>query len=102
MRSVIALSASLLPLAAAFQLFDGIQVVGGGILRGMGRTRPAAFFNLFGYYVLAMPIAGWLAFGRGMGVVGIWWGLAAGLFIVAILFLIWVAFRGPGKVDARV
>ena len=100
--SVIALSASLLPVAAAFQLFDGIQVVGGGILRGMGRTRPAAFFNLFGYYVLAMPIAGWLAFGRGMGVVGIWWGLAAGLFIVAILFLIWVALRGPARVDARV
>ena len=99
---VVMLSASLLPVAAAFQLFDGIQVVGGGILRGMGRTRPAAFFNLFGYYVLALPMAGWLAFSRGLGVVGIWWGLATGLFIVAMLFLAWVAWRGPARVDARV
>ena len=43
----------------------------GGILRGMGRTRPAAVFNLVGYYVLALPLAGYLAFGRGLGIVGV-------------------------------
>ena len=53
------------PIAGAFQIFDGIQVVGGGVLRGMGRTRPAALFNLVGYYVLGLPVAWWLAFRRG-------------------------------------
>jgi len=42
---VVALSASIFPIAAAFQIFDGTQVVGCGILRGMGRTRPVAWFN---------------------------------------------------------
>ena len=46
---VVALCASILPIAGAFQIFDGTQVVGCGVLRGMGRTRPAAVFNLIGY-----------------------------------------------------
>jgi MATE family multidrug resistance protein len=98
--SILALAASILPIAAAFQLFDGVQVVGGGVLRGMGRTRPAAVFNLIGYYVLALPLAGYLAFGRGMGIAGIWWGLAAGLFAVALLLLAWVAWRGPARASS--
>jgi MATE family multidrug resistance protein len=100
--AVIALAAALLPVAAAFQLFDGLQVVGSGILRGMGRTRPAALFNLAGYYLLALPLAYWLAFPMGMGLAGIWWGLCLGLVVVAALLLGWVAVKGPGKVDARV
>ena len=100
--AVIVLAATLLPVAAAFQLFDGVQVVGSGILRGMGQTRPAALFNLVGYYVLALPLAYWLAFPLGMGLTGIWWGLCLGLVVVAILLLGWVAIKGPGKVDARV
>jgi MATE family multidrug resistance protein len=47
--ATIALAASILPLAAAFQIFDGTQAVGRGVLRGMRRTRPAALFNLLGY-----------------------------------------------------
>ncbi len=100
--SVIALAATLLPVAAAFQLFDGLQVVGSGILRGMGQTLPAALFNLIGYYVLALPLAYWLAFPMGMGLTGIWWGLCLALAFVAVLLVVWVAVRGPGKVDARV
>ena len=100
--SVIALAATLLPVAAAFQLFDGVQVVGSGILRGMGQTRPAALFNLVGYYALGLPLAYWLAFPMGMGVAGIWWGLCLGLAVVAILLLVWVGMKGPAKVDARV
>jgi len=100
--AVIASCAALLPIAAAFQLFDGVQVVGGGILRGMGRTRPAAVFNLVGYYVLALPLAWWLAFPAGYGLPGMWWGLAAGLAVIAVALVTWVWLRGPGRVDARV
>ena len=100
--AVIALAATLLPVAAAFQLFDGLQVVGSGILRGMGQTLPAAMFNLVGYYVLALPLAYWMAFSLGMGLKGIWWGLCIALAVVAVLLLLWVALKGPGKVDARI
>ncbi|MBL8972342.1 MAG: MATE family efflux transporter [Myxococcales bacterium] len=94
---VLAVAATLLPIAGAFQLFDGTQVVGGGILRGMGRTRPAAVFNLLGYYVLGLPVAYYLAFAVGMGVTGIWWGLTLGLMVVAGSLVLWVGVRGPGR-----
>ncbi len=95
--TVLALSAAILPIAAAFQLVDGIQVVGGGILRGMGRTRPPAVFNLLGYYALALPLAWWLAFHTSAGLRGVWWGLALGLCIVAIALVAYVAVRGPAR-----
>src|SRR5690606_39236976 len=78
-----ALVAATLPIAAAFQIFDGIQVVGFGVLRAMGRTRKAALVNFAGYYVVALPLAYWLAIERGMGVAGLWWGLTVGLALVA-------------------
>ena len=59
---VIAAAAAVLPIAAIFQVFDGVQVVGGGVLRGDGNTRPAAWFNFVGYYVLAIPFAYLMAF----------------------------------------
>ncbi|MBK7830357.1 MATE family efflux transporter [Nannocystis sp.] len=97
---VLALAAVLLPIAGAFQLFDGTQVVGGGVLRGMGRTRPAALFNLLGYYVLGLPVAYYLAFEAGMGVAGIWWGLTVGLMAVALLLVAWVGVRGPATLGS--
>ena len=93
--AVIALTGAVLPIAAMFQIFDGTQVVGGGILRGMGRTRPAAVFNLVGYYGLALPLAMWLAFPRGWGLPGIWWGMALGLASVAMMLVAFVWRRGP-------
>jgi MATE family multidrug resistance protein len=98
--AVIALAASILPIAAAFQLFDGVQVVGGGILRGAGNTVPAAVFNLVGYYALALPLAAWLTFSLGLGLTGIWWGLALGLALVATALVVWVARRGPARTPA--
>jgi multidrug resistance protein, MATE family len=82
--AVLKLCADVLPIAAAFQMLDGTQVVASGILRGLGRTKPAAFFNLFGYYLLALPVAYWLGVRRGHGVQGVWWGLAGGLLTVAL------------------
>ena len=95
--AVVALAATLLPIVAAFELFDGLQVVGSGVLRGMGRTRPAALFNLVGYYALGLPLAAWLGRPERLGLIGIWWCLALGLAVVAGLSVVWVAFRGPAR-----
>ncbi len=92
---VIALAATILPIAAAFQLFDGTQVTGGGVLRGMGSTQPAAYINLVGYYGIALPLAWWLGFHTHLGLRGVWWGLALGLSLVAITLVVWVARWGP-------
>jgi MATE family multidrug resistance protein len=92
---VILACAAILPIAAAFQIFDGTQAVGCGILRGMGRTRPAMVFNLVSYWVLGLPIGAWLALFQGWGLAGIWWGLALGLGLVATSLVLWVRVRGP-------
>jgi len=87
---VLAGAAQILPLAAAFQLSDGAQVVAGGVLRGMGRPGAAALVNLVGYYALALPLGHTLAFGWQLGLSGIWAALAAGLALVALCLLVWV------------
>ncbi len=99
---VIALTAGTLPIAAAFQIFDGTQAVGGGILRGLGATRPAAVFNLVGYYALALPLAALLGFWGGMGLYGLWWGLCAGLAAVAGALVWWILKRARfAPIEAR-
>ncbi|MCB1056575.1 MAG: MATE family efflux transporter, partial [Acidobacteria bacterium] len=95
--AVWAVSASLLPIAAAFQLFDGLQVVASGVLRGAGTTRPAAVFNFVGYYLVALPLGGWWALRAGGGIQAIWWSLCVGLALVATMLVLWVRMRGPGS-----
>lgn len=94
--AVIAMAASIMPIAAAFQLFDGLQVVGAGILRAAGDTMPAAVFNGIAYYVFALPLAGYLVLVRGYGLEAIWWSMALGLALVAGTLVLWVYRRGPG------
>ncbi len=84
---VVAMVAILLPIAALFQLFDGSQVVGFGILRGAGDVRVAMWFNLVGYYALGLPIGYVLAFKLGFGAQGVWAALAIGLFAVTLMIL---------------
>ncbi|MFY0540941.1 MATE family efflux transporter [Nannocystis pusilla] len=101
---VYALAVVSIPVTAAFQVFDGIQVVGFGVLRAMGRTRKAALVNFVGYYAIALPVAYWLAFERGHGITGLWWGLTVGLALVASALLAWIAARGPataGKISVE-
>jgi MATE family multidrug resistance protein len=88
--SVVALAASLLPIAGAFQIADGVQVVGGGLMRGMGRPKAGAIANLIGFYGIGLPLGWFLAFPMSLGIIGVWVGLAAGLGGVAIIVFAWV------------
>lgn len=81
---VIALAVPLLGVAAVFQLSDGVQAVAAGVLRGAGDTRFAFIANVLGHYAVGLPIALGLGFGAQMGVEGLWWGLCAGLTVVAV------------------
>ena len=94
---VLMLAAMVMPIAGAFQLFDGLQVVGGGVLRGTGDTLPAAVFNGVAYYGVAIPLAAYLVVVRGYGLPAIWWSLALGLALVAGTMLLWVWRRGPAR-----
>jgi MATE family multidrug resistance protein len=84
---VIALAVSFLIVAAVFQIVDGAQVVGAGMLRGLHDTKVPMLFALVGYWVIGIGVGVWLAFDRGWQGVGIWIGLAAGLAFVALLML---------------
>jgi MATE family multidrug resistance protein len=85
--AVLALSIVLLRVAGVFQIFDGLQVVGVGILRGVGDTRVPMLAGLIGFWVVGMPISLWLGLGRGAGAVGLWWGFVAGLGAVALFLM---------------
>jgi MATE family multidrug resistance protein len=82
---IIAVAATLIPIAGVFQVFDGIQGVSSGILRGAGDTRIPMWANLAGYFLVGLPLGAWLTFSSGWGAPGIWWGLVAGLAAVAVL-----------------
>jgi len=94
---VIGLAVSFLRVAAAFQLVDGAQVIGAGMLRGLHDTRWPLMFALVGYWGIGLGIGAWLAFARDWKGVGIWVGLASGLAAVAVLMLArWVMRRRLG------
>jgi len=100
--AVVALCATILPIAGVFQVFDGVQVVGCGVLRGMGRTRPAAVFTFVAYWMLALPLSYGLGLRAGWGLSGIWWGLCLGLACVAVGLVAWIRLRGPAHDAATV
>ena len=82
---VIATSIPLFIIAALFQLSDGVQAVGSGVLRGAGDTHFSFVANLIGHWLIGAPIAFFLGFYMKMGIVGLWWGLCAGLTAVAVM-----------------
>lgn len=91
---VVAMAVLLIPIAGVFQVFDGIQVVGAGVLRGVGDTRVPMVLNLVGFWVVGLPVSALLAFGFDLGPRGIWIGLAFGIGAVALLLLarVWARF----------
>jgi len=87
------LAASLIPIAGFFQIFDGLQVVSAGVLRGLADTRAPLVVNLLGFWLIGVPASLGLAFGFGLGPVGLWWGLVVGLGTVAGFLFVRVTSR---------
>lgn len=90
---------ALLPIAAVFQLADGLQVVCLGVLRGVGDTKVPMWINLLGFWCLGIPTGAYAAFVMGLGPRGLWWGLTVALTAVSIALLLRVraALRGDLK-----
>ncbi len=99
--AVVSLAAVLLPIAGVFQVFDGLQVVASGVLRGLGDTRSPMVVSLLGFWCLGMPVSLWFGFRTSAGPVGLWWGLVVGLAAVAAFLLHRVRSR-LGKDVARI
>ena len=88
--AVIATGATLLRLAALFELFDGFQIVATGALRGLGDTRQSMIAHLFGYWAVGVPIAYVLCFPFHWGATGIWVGLTTALILIGTaLVTVW-------------
>jgi len=86
--AVLALGSRLLLIVAAFQIFDGIQTVSTGALRGLGETRFPMLANLIGYFALGLPLGWFLCFGMHWGVYGLWIGLTVALILIATAVLL--------------
>jgi len=90
---VLALAASLIPIAGVFQVFDGLHIVSAGVLRGLGDTRVPMLINLFGFWLIGIPVSLLLAFRLGLGPQGLWWGFVVGLGVVATMILLRIASK---------
>ncbi|HEX8372169.1 MAG TPA: MATE family efflux transporter [Chthoniobacterales bacterium] len=83
-QDVVLMAAALLSIAGVFQICDGLQVIAGGCLNGLSDVRVPTLAAFVGYWVIALPLAYYLAFVRGWAGPGIWWALALGLALAAI------------------
>ncbi len=81
---VVALGASLLVIVGVFQVVDGLQVASSAMLRGLQDARVPALMGFTAYWLVGLPTSAWLAFSLGIGAPGVWWGLAAGLFVACV------------------
>ncbi|HEY6002332.1 MAG TPA: MATE family efflux transporter [Anaeromyxobacter sp.] len=86
--AVVAAAVPLLRVAAVFQISDGVQGVGAGVLRGAGETRFTFAANMAGHWALGFPAAVLLGFTAGLGVTGLWWGFVLGLSAVGAALLV--------------
>jgi MATE family multidrug resistance protein len=86
-ETVIAAASTLLFVAAFFQLFDGMQTVATGALRGAGDTRTAMLCHLIYYWAIGLPVGAYLCFRRGFGAAGLWAGLSVALILIGSTLL---------------
>jgi MATE family multidrug resistance protein len=86
-EAIIRSTVALLAAGAAFQLFDGIQTVATGALRGAGETRTPMLCHFFAYWILGLPFGAWLCFRRHWGAFGLWSGLSLALILIGIVLL---------------
>lgn len=84
-EAVLRVGSTVLLIYGALQLFDAWQVVATGALRGLGDTRTPMLLNFVGHWIIGLPLAYWLCFNRGWGVIGLWLGLSVGLTIVGVV-----------------
>jgi MATE family multidrug resistance protein len=85
---ILATGTVLLRIAAFFELFDGLQVVATGALRGLGDTRTPMLCHFAGYWMIGLPMGSFLCFRIGWGAAGLWTGLTVGLILIGS-FLTW-------------
>ena len=85
---IVAIGTALVRVAAVFQLFDGMQCVGAGALRGAGDVRFAFAGGAVSYWMIGLPLALYFGMARGRGALGMWWGLSASLVAAALIFLV--------------
>ena len=82
---VLDVAVTLLPIAGLFQVFDGVQSVALGCLRGTADTKVPMLIHLFGFWIVAVPASAFFGLHLAWGARGLWWGLALGLFLVALV-----------------
>jgi len=99
-RGLIAIAVQLLVIAALFQIFDGVQVIAVGALRGYRDTAVPMLIAAIGYWAIGFAASWLLAFPLGLGAVGLWWGLALGLAVVAISLILRLRFRAGAQIHA--
>jgi MATE family multidrug resistance protein len=97
--AVIAAAAVLIPIAGVFQVFDGLQVVSLGVLRGAGDTRVPMLINVVGFWLLGLPFGVYFGFRTTAGPRGLWWGLVAGLVIVSVVLALRVRSHLGGRLE---
>ena len=94
-EAVISIASRLIIIAAIFQLSDGIQAVGIGVLRGLTDVKGPTIITFIAYWIISLPIAYLLAFNFNLGVDGVWIGLLIGLTVSA--FLLTLRFNYKSK-----
>ena len=85
--AVHAVAVAILPVIAVYQAADGLRVVGGGCLRGVGMLREMIAADFIGFWCLWIPCGAWLCLGTTWKVYGLWWGFAFGVVVVLWLIL---------------
>ena len=92
-RAVLALAGVLIPVAGVFQIFDGAQAVGAGVLRGLGDTRAPLLGMIIGYWLVGLPVSIALGFHTPLRAQGLWWGFVVSLSLVAVFLFVRIRWK---------